>query len=468
MLKILLRLWWLHQRRNFSRKDAAVGGYIFVFYFIVAFAFFLTYKDEGGELFPDGVPNMFGLGMLLGFLIPDIISKFAMKRDATAMDDYVKARPFPEKIWNRFLLLTNIVSFWNYLLPLLMLPVLFWLLSVSQAILTFLMLQAYSYVNGMYITCYRKPNEFMLKWPLVLGWVVMYMVLVLSLLLGAWMPVWMLYLLMFGWAGLVFVGLLLYLCHIKNYNEGKRKAARFHNFGKTTLFSLQYIGLMRAKRVRNMVLTMVIIFFLDSLLMVSIPYVDEEVAGQTVGHLQLMLYVVGDVLLPSVVLSQWTFGIEANYFQGLMTKPVRIDQLLRNCYYFYLSISGVMAVLSISYLFVSDEVTKFTLIGAFAMAVFINLTNLPTCLFSSRLEIFGSAMFNMQGANTKINLYGIVFLLPTALMVGVYYLWGEVVWCLVSVALAIISFAVHRRAIAKLAAVFERRKYQRMEKYMAA
>ena len=62
-----------------------------------------------------------------------------------------------------------------------------------------------------------------------------------------------------------------------------------------------------------MVLVMVIIFFLDALLMVFLP--DEGTGNQV----SLIMYVVGDVLLPSVVLSQWTFGIEANFFQGLMT-----------------------------------------------------------------------------------------------------------------------------------------------------
>lgn len=462
MLKLLLRLWWLQQRRNFSWKDAIIGFYIVFLYCAVGFGFYLGFTEDGGELFENGVPSVLGIGLTLGILVPDILSKFVMKRDVTAMDDYVKSRPIPEKIWNRFLLVANLGNFWNYVLPVLMLPVLFWLQSAWQAILTFFMILTYSYINGIYITCYRKATDFMLKWPLVLGWLGMYVVLFCYLVFFSWMPIGLLNIGMFVLAGLVFVGLVAYLYNIKIYNENRHKTSRFHTFGKTSLFTLQYIGLMRAKRIRNMVLLMVIIFFFDSLMMAFLPEIDEA----TVGQNRLILYVVGDVLLPSVVLSQWTFGIEANFFQGLMTKPIQVERLLRNCYYFYLSISGVMAILAIAFIFIADEITVFSILGAFATAVIINLTNLPTCLFSTRLEIFNTSMFSVQGANTKINLYGILFLIPLGMLAGVYYLWGEMVWCAVSVTLAIIAAIVHRKVIGKLAVIYLNRKYQRLEKYM--
>lgn len=462
MLKILLRLWWVQHRRNFTWKDVLIGAYIILLYAVVGGGVYLGFTGEGGETFDEEMPDIFGAILVVGLMGPDMISKLVMKRDATAMDDYVKARPIPARTWNHFLALTNLISFWNYAVPLLMLPMLFWMLSASQAVASFLLLLLFSYTNGLFITCYRKSKEFMLKWPLVLGWLGLLIVTIGYLMVFSWMSGWVLYLGMAALAILSMGGLLIYLYNLNDYNEDKHKVTHHRSFGKTTLYGLQYIGLMRAKRVRNMVLMMVIIFFLDSLLMAFIP----ETEGEGMNQGQVILYVVGDVLLPSVVLSQWTFGIEANYFQGLMTKPVKVENLLRNCYYFYLSISGVMAVLAICFIFINEEITVFSLIGAFAMAVVINLSNLPTCLFSSRLEIFSGAMFNMQGANTKINLYGFVFAIPTALLAGVYYLWGEMTWCITSVVLAAIALAIHRPVIAKLAAIFERKKYQRIEKFM--
>lgn len=460
MLKILLRLWWLQQRRNFTWKDALVGGYIVLLYVIVGVSFYIGSTFDGDTLLKDGVPSVLCASLVLGMIVPDMILKIPMKRDCTAMDDYIKSRPIPEKVWNRFLLLTNLASFWNYVVPVLMLPMLFWLLSVPQAIMAFLLMLIYSYIDGIYITCYRKTTEWMLRWPLVLGWFGMGAILTVYLILFAWMPAFLQVVGMLVWAVLILAGLLTYLYHIKIYNECHRKVSRFHSFSKMNLFSLQYVGLLRAKRVRNMVLIMVVIFFADSLLMALMPSEDGR------NTTSLVVYVVGDVILPSLVLSQWTFGIEANFFQGLMTKPIGVAQLLRNCYYFYLSISGVMTILAIVFVLISPEIHLATLLGAFAMAVFVNLFNLPTCLFSSRLEIFSNTMFNMQGANMKINLYGIAFLLPLAALGGVYYLWGEMVWCLVCVALAALCLLVHRQVIGWVAASYEHRRYERMEKYM--
>ena len=219
-------------------------------------------------------------------------------------------------------------------------------------------------------------------------------------------------------------------------------------------------GLLRAKRVRNIWCCLVINLFLDALLMVFLP---DSGSGNQVS---LIMYVVGDVLLPSVVLSQWTFGIEANFFQGLMTKPVKVEQLLRNCFYFYLSISGVMTVLSLVFVSLSPEIKVFTLLGAMGMAVFVNLSNLPTCLFSSRLEIFSNSMFNMVGANMKINLYGIVFLRIRSCGRCLSIWQGAEVWCIVSVTMAVVCLLIHRKVIARVAAIYGRERYMSTEKYM--
>lgn len=460
MLRILLRLWWLQQRRNFTWKDALVGGYMVFIYICAGVGFYFGATSDGEDLFPGGAPSSLAVITVLVMLLPDMLLKCVMKRDSTAMDEYVKTRPVPEGVWNRFLLLTNLASFWNYVLPLLMVPLLLMVVSVSQTVAAYLLMQVFSFINGFYVTCYRKTNKSMLRLPIVVGWLFMFVVLTMYVTFNTWMPCWVLCIGMWVWAILIMTGLVGYLYGLKIYNEQNNKTSRFHSFGHTTFRSLQYIGLLRAKRVRNMVLLMVVVFFLDALLMAWAP---EESHSDNVP---IVVYVVGVVLMPSVVLSQWTFGIEANYFQGLMTKPVGVEQLLRNCYYFYLSISAVMAVLSLVFLFISADVTLLTVVGALAMAMTVNLVNLPTCLFSTRLEIFSQSMFSMQGANMKINLYGLVFLLPLAAFAAVYWQWGEQMWCLVCVLLAAVSLAFHRKVIALVAGIYHRHRYTRMEKYM--
>jgi len=464
MLKLLIKLWWLQQRRNFHKRDAIVGGYIIFLYVVMGVGFFTSFTQTGGSLEGEDLPATIGIGIAIAMLIPDIFLKMVMKRDITAMDDYVKSRPVPEKIWNRFLLLTNVVSFWNYVLPVMMLPVFIFLLpSAGQIVGSFLLFLAFSYVNGIYITCYRKATEWMLKWPLVLGWMGMFAVGMGYVFIASFFPVWMAWTGSFVLAASILGGLTLYLYNLRIYNEQKRKASRFRGFSHISLFSLQYIGTMRAKRIRNMVIVITAIFLFDSYLFAFMP---AEPGHEAMTTTPLIIYVVGAVLLPATCLSQWTFGVEANFFQGLMTKPVKVAQMLQNCFYFYCVVSAIALLLVVPFVFISDEITAFTLMGAFGLAVFINLFNLPTCLFSSRLEIFSSSMFSMQGANLRINLYAAAFLLPLGVLAAVYYLLGDLAWCGSCIFLGIMSVVIHKWAVGKIAAVFYKNRYKRMEKFM--
>lgn len=464
MLKLLVRLWWLQQRRNFHKRDVIVGCYILFLYAVVGVSFFQSFTENGGSLEGDDMPSLLGMGIVVGMLVPDIIMKIVMKRDVTAMDDYVKSRPVPEKIWNRFLLVTNLVSFWNYVLPVLMIPVFIYFLPVGQAVVSFFLLLIFSYINGIYITCYRKAKEVMFKWPLVLGWMGMFVVLIGYMFIASFFLTWMGWIGAFLLAGAVLVGLVLYLYQLKMYDEQKRKVPKFSGFSHISLFSLQYIGILRAKRIRNMVILVTAVFLFDAYMFAFLPSeASHDLVGKTAT---ITIYVVGAILLPSVVLSQWTFGIEANFFQGLMTKPVQVKQMLLNCFYFNVMVSGAAMLLTLPFLFMSVGVGIQVLVAGFCLAVFINLFNLPTCLFSSRLEIFSTSMFSMQGANMKINLFGIAFLLPLGAVAAVYYYFGEVVWCIACVAMALMAVLIHRWFIGKIAAVFYKNRYKRMEKFM--
>ena len=50
MLRLLLRLWWLQQRRNFHKRDAFVACYIIFLYVVMGVSFFLSFTENGGEL----------------------------------------------------------------------------------------------------------------------------------------------------------------------------------------------------------------------------------------------------------------------------------------------------------------------------------------------------------------------------------------------------------------------------------
>ena len=57
MLRLLLRLWWLQQRRNFHKRDAFVACYIIFLYVVMGVSFFLSFTENGGELGGEDMPG---------------------------------------------------------------------------------------------------------------------------------------------------------------------------------------------------------------------------------------------------------------------------------------------------------------------------------------------------------------------------------------------------------------------------
>lgn len=456
MLKLLIRLWWLHKSRTFTKRELIVGLYFFMLYVVVLVGFYLGFSMYDGSV-EDNIdtPSVVGLIIAAFLLVPDIIMKMSMKGDAVFMDDYLKSRPVPERIWGVFLLFSNVTNFLNYLLPIIMLPFLFFLFGWKLAVADFALMLFLSYADSLFVTCFRRTSDNFLRFSLIAGWFIMLAAMSLILLFSVLLPVWMQYIGMFVLAFAVLSGLVVFLANEENYDESRHKAVRHRSLGKVTLFTMQLYGLIRAKRLRVMVMLMFLIFIFDA-------YIDVWISPEDAS---LVLYTVLAVIMPSLVLSQWTFGVEANFFSGLITKPVTVEEMLDNCYYFYILLSFVGALFMIPVLFFTSKFTLLMLIASFSIALFINLFNMPTCLFSTRLELFSNSFFNMQGANMKINFYSLALLLPAAIFVGIYLLCGPVIWSIVSIVTGVISIAVHRKVIKLVAMRFVARRYSRLETF---
>lgn len=457
-MKLLLRLWWLQKRRNFKKRDLAVMIYLLIVYIATCVGFYLGATASGAPIERLYAPAFVGFIIVLASLVPDFIMKLSVKQDATFMDDYLKTRPIPEKLWNRFLLTINVCSFWNYVFPVLLLPLLILILSTPQALACFLIMLLFSYADSLFATCFKRTSDRFLQFSVISGWIVMLMSASLFLALFFWADGLALSLIMALLSVAVMAGLAGFLANEDNYDESRHKTTRQHSLGRVTLFTMQFFGVLRAKRLRSMVLIVTLILIADTYFMLWTSEGED---------MSVTLCAILTVIMPSLVLSQWTFGVEGNFFQGLMTKPVSVNRLLNNCFYFFLLLSLAGSLFMVPLVFITPKFTPLMLVASLCLAVFVNLYNMPTCLFSSRLELFSNSYFNMQGANMKINFYSLALLVPVGIFVGIWLLWGPTTWCIASIAVGVLSLAVHRPVTARLASRFEARKYERLESFMS-
>ena len=238
------------------------------------------------------------------------------------------------------------------------------------------------------------------------------------------------------------------------YDEHEQHANSVRSVGDVTLFSTEYLSVWRSKRFRVPMLILTVLFLLEAYMMPS----------NETGHVLLYLYFL--IAWPSMFLGQWVFGIEGNYFHGLWTKPYSIEHLLLNKYKFFILLTLGMAVLLIPAIFFMGMRPTTLLALILFLGCGQSLLMMPTCLFSTRVDLFTSSFFNYQGASMRVTVYSFIIIIPLAIYVfctlALPPLWGDAVMAAIGLA----ALAIHRPCIRLLAQKWKNNRYDNMERYL--
>lgn len=458
MYKQLLKLLFQQKRRDFTWKDFFVSLYGYIMLAIFIGGMYFGSDGKIVEMLDFNLAN-YVLVTLAIFLFADLLSKIVMKKEVTVMDDYLRTRPISSRSWDAFLMTNNLLDFWTWCVPIAVAFFALILLSLPMALLAILTSLSASMVNAMALTCYRRADAWWLRLPMI---VVMALFLMGSLVYGiftACFPSPALQMWTYIVLNLIAIGTLyLYLTNMHCYDEHAAKTKRVRQLNAASRFALDWAGLWRTKRMRQSVIIIVVIMVLDAYLLLGIDDAEKRWACDFI----VLFLVCG----PSLLQAQWTFGIEANFFHGLWTKPVSVHQLLTNKFFFFAILNVAAALLLLPAVCLGwMGAGKLMSTLLFTIGV-INLISMPTCLFSQRLDLFSSAFFNYQGASMKINLYAIVCVVPMILFIVGYGLLPETTCDIIFSALGIVGIAVHPWAIRTFANAFIARRHERFEAYM--
>ena len=450
MLKLLLKLWADQKRRDFKWGRFLGEAYFFTLFMIVSCTVtFIIYEETGAAKGMEAAIPFIAAGLI----VPDFINKLLMKHDETVMDHYLKSKPIPERSWNRFLLTTNLFSFWNWALPVLLLPFCVLFLPWQLASPSFLLLLGVSFVGGVAITAFCRAKGWTNKWPVLVAMLIWQIFAFMYSLTSIFMP-WgvhvAIFLLLCAGAVAVFYN---YLCELRRYDESKARADRLF-LGASSLFSMEYISVLRSKRLRVATLILPLVFVFNSY--------TQQVNGLNVFFYMMLMFA---IFSPSMMLGQWVFGIEGNYFDGLWTKPVSIREILGNKFRFY-ALLNIVPTLMVAPLIWMASLSPWLLLATWLFtAGFANLSLMPTALISSRIELFQSAFFNYQGASLSVNLYGFVVIIPIALYCLCTWLLSPETCAVVLALTGIVGFALYPVIIGWLSRAYERRRYTCFERY---
>ena len=463
--KELFRLWWIQKIRSFRWKDAFVAIYLAVLFIVLVV---MLHSALGTKL--DHLTLPFPLDAFVPLLsiaiIPsDLLMKLFLRRSPVEMDDYLRSRPVGAKEWAWLVLLDSKLSIMQLLNPLCIAFVGALFIGVGWGILIFFLSFTCSLFNSLIQNCWRRAPKTSYCLFLLLGYLV-WLIALLVFMLFAFFRLMEWGTVAITLSLILYNSLCCYLLHrwftiMKSYSEETHKpvSTTAHSLGSVSLWSIEWVQLLRSSRLRTSFLVLAIMLPLTAYLQQVSPSPDNY-HGLAIDPTLLL-----SIAFPSILMAQWVLGVEANYFSGIWTKPWSVEGILRRKYYFFCTICLAMSLIMLpAVIWLNLSLWTLLSILLFSCGAII-LPLMATCLYSSRIDLFGKAFFNYQGANKQLNAMSLVLFIPLGLYFVLYALlpmqWAHLAVCL----LGLLGIGLHSVYIHWITNIWHRRRYEIMERW---
>ena len=464
-LKELLRLWWTQKRRAFRWKELFLVAYFAVLFVVIVVALYAALHDRLTQgMLPVALVNL--LPLLAVCVTPaDLMMKLLWRRSPVEMDDYLRTRPVSPRDWALLILLDTKLGFMQWMIPLSMAFVVALFIGVGWGMLMLILTFTCTLVNALLQNCWRRAPGNQWTLPLLFGYIA-WTVLAWAIAVGAvvWAMVAVASVLLILVNSITSYVLHRYFVHMKNHNEAlhTNTSSTAHSLGNVSLWSIEWTQILRSKRLRTSSLLMMVLFLLNVYMQQSSAATLQNDFG--LGVNPMLFFAIG---FPSLMLAQWVFGVEANYFGGIWTKPWPVEGILRRKYYFFCALCVLMAVLCVPAV-VWLHLSALSLVAAlfFSCGVLV-LPFMATCLYSSRMDLFSSAFLSYQHGNRQLNIFSLVMFLPMIIYFLIYF-YLPPFWANVLVAsLGLVGFALHGVYIRWVSGIWYRRRHEIMERWLA-
>lgn len=415
-MKTLFTIYFRQLWRNFQKGSLFGKVYLLgCLWMVEGGACFAILSDDTVSLVFRRLSPLFVAVIPMVFLLPDIIYRFFMTHEETAMDAFLRTRPVKEDVWDQFLWLSQFLHPENLILPALIIPIALIAMPIGWGLALLLSLYLVSVFDAIVVMEMRRGSPYAenKKQQVKAGE---------------------------GWL--------------------ERLLNRFGlTAGQSAIFGLQLRSLLRSRRIQLPIIFFVIYFAWFSY---SQGFTPVERGDNIVFNYFLFFA----LLLPSNMLSQYGFGIEANYFNGLWSRPLPLRRILDDKFRIYNVLTLLSSLVYLPACFMG-MLSWFVLIGQVLFTIGVgNIYTLWPCFHCEPFDLMGKAFFNQQGSRSSFNAktFGIIFAL-----IGLnvpFAIFLEPMWfCLYCLVLSIIGLSLRRKFFDYLIRDFERKKYKYMERY---
>lgn len=453
-IKIILKIWHAQILRDSRWSDILIKVYLLALLLISLFIVCSIYDEEISGVITGADISLYASRIACMMMVPDFIVKLIMKRDCTVMDDYLKTRPVVDCSWSIFLILINSVNFWTWLPLFFLIPFSVIAMPVCKAMMASLMFFAVSLANSFAVSVMHRAQKWEYKIPVLFAGCV-WIPSVAFYSFNTFSLPWGLHVLGFSLLCVLMIyALYRYNSTLHCYASYSVSVRRTHRM-KASLTTLNLVGLLRSKR---LIFGMLFpYFYIPQLMMLDSEYVTQRMICLNVACLQCA---------SSLLMGVMAFGIEANFMDGLWTRPFTVRKQLCNIYYFYAAANIVYAAIMEMILHDMQQIALYFIpagllfaIGAVNTLAFINIFK------TRRLDLFTISFFNYQDYSMSLTKLNIVSVMPLLMEILLIYLLPLKVVCAIIGSIGILGILSHRFILDWFAKRYIRNRYEHFERY---
>ncbi|GHT44812.1 hypothetical protein FACS189438_3170 [Bacteroidia bacterium] len=167
-------------------------------------------------------------------------------------------------------------------------------------------------------------------------------------------------------------------------------------------------------------------------------------------------------------MAQCIFGIEANFINGIWTKPISLLRILEAKYYFYMYLTLLASLLVLPFVFMHHlNLLKVLVWIGYVVSVF-NLAVFPVIFYTKRLDLNSSSMMNNQGGSFAAVVYEMTVLVVCyAVFSSTFkYAPGEWVAAAIISGISLLAFLLRKVVLQAVVSRFVKNRHAIMQRYI--
>jgi len=396
--------------------------------------------------------------------LTDVLIKIIFRNNSLYIPPFFQILPISKKNWNIYITLRNVFNLWNFYFFILFLPYLIRFATINESLVILILLWISSILNNG--ICFWLKNyglQLPIKTFLICffyfaleGCTYFFIRNNVHLIIARGILITLL--------TIFTVVLYLFLFNRKKVYSVERlvkQRMKFYKQGITLSFlKMEYIYIFRSKRLLLMLL------FPTIVLLAGISITGNDSDKNAINYVQFLMALL--LILPTLTLGQYLLAIEANFFNGIWTKPIVLMKLLETKYFFYMLLTGIYAAISFPFaLYYHLNIFMFFSIVLYILFIF-NLLLFPIALYSKKLDLNYIIFGNTQGFAMIPIIYEFLLMYISFIFLQFIRSKSSNVWIffIAISAMSVIFFFVRKRFLSMISYLFIKRRHKIMHRYM--